>query len=68
VTVLDVERYAHDLLLPRIWELRRNATAYDACYLALAEALAAPLLSCDARLASAPGHRVQVEVVGRSPG
>ncbi len=57
-----VHRYAHDLLLPRIWELRRNVTAYDAAYLALAEALTAPLVTCDARLASAPRHAAIVEV------
>ncbi|MFP3941594.1 MAG: type II toxin-antitoxin system VapC family toxin [Thermoanaerobaculia bacterium] len=50
---LSVERYPHDPLLARIWELRDNATAYDAAYLALAEALGAPLLTCDARLARA---------------
>jgi predicted nucleic acid-binding protein len=58
-----IERYPHHLFLPRIWSLRHNATAYDACYLALAEALGAPLLTTDARLASVPGHDAQVEVV-----
>ena len=57
-----VHRYAHDWLLPRVWELRHNVTAYDAAYLALAEALEAPLVSCDGRLASAPGHSARVEV------
>lgn len=60
---LPLTRYPHDLLLPRIWELRGNATAYDAAYLALAEALAAPLVTRDARLAAAPGHRAEVEVL-----
>ena len=60
---LDLQRYPHDVLLPRIWQLRRNVTAYDAAYLALAEALDAPLLTCDARLGRAPGHRARVEVV-----
>jgi predicted nucleic acid-binding protein len=55
-------RYPHDVLLPRIWELRHNVTAYDGAYLALAEALAAPLVTCDGRLASAPGHAAEVEV------
>lgn len=49
--------------LDRIWELRRNVTAYDAAYLALAEALDAPLLTCDRALASAPGHRAAVELI-----
>jgi predicted nucleic acid-binding protein len=58
-----IQRYAHDLLLPRIWELHRNVTAYDAAYLALAETLAAPLVTCDVRLASAPRHSAKVEVL-----
>ena len=57
-----IHRYPHDVLLPRIWELRHNVTAYDGAYLALAEALAAPLVTCDGRLASAPGHAARVEV------
>ena len=59
---LPVHRYPHDVLLPRIWELRKNVTAYDAAYLALAEVLIAPLVTCDARLASAPGHTAAVVV------
>jgi predicted nucleic acid-binding protein len=58
-----IERYAHQVFLPRVWSLRANATAYDACYLALAEALDAPLLTSDRRLASVPGHRAQIELV-----
>lgn len=60
---LPITRYPHDLLLPRIWELRHNLTAYDAAYVALAEALAAPLVTRDARLASAGGHRAHIELV-----
>lgn len=60
---LPIARYPHDVLLRRVWELRQNVTAYDAAYLALAEALGAPLLTCDARLASAPGHRARVELI-----
>ena len=56
-------RYSHDILLERIWQLRNNLTAYDAAYVALAEALDAPLLTCDRKLAAAPGHRARVEVV-----
>lgn len=59
---LPLERYGHELLLPRIWELRANATAYDAAYLALAEVLDAPLVTRDARLGSVPGCRAVVEV------
>jgi predicted nucleic acid-binding protein len=57
-----VHRYPHDVLLPRIWELRHNVTAYDAAYVALAETLAAPLVTCDARLGAAPRHAAKVEV------
>jgi predicted nucleic acid-binding protein len=60
---LPVARYAHDPLLPRAWKLRANMTAYDAVYIALAEALAAPLLTRDARLSNAPGHTAAVELV-----
>jgi predicted nucleic acid-binding protein len=58
-----IHRYPHDVLLPRIWELRHNVTAYDAAYLALAEILPAPLVTCNGRLASAPGHSARVEVL-----
>jgi predicted nucleic acid-binding protein len=60
---LPVKRYAHDALLPRIWQLRGNLTAYDAAYVALAEALPATLLTGDARLAAAPGHQANIEHV-----
>jgi predicted nucleic acid-binding protein len=56
-------RYPHSLFLPRIWELRHNVTAYDAAYLALAEALDAPLITLDAALAAAAGHRARIEVL-----
>jgi predicted nucleic acid-binding protein len=56
------ERYPHTALLDRIWALRSNLTAYDAAYVALAEALDAPLVTRDARLAHAPGIRAEVEV------
>jgi predicted nucleic acid-binding protein len=56
-------RYPHELFLPRIWELRHNATAYDAAYLALAEVLGAPLVTRDRALARVPGHRARVEVL-----
>ncbi len=58
-----LHRYPHDLLLPRVWDLRNNLTAYDAVYVALAEALDAPLLTRDRRLAAAAGHHVRVELV-----
>jgi predicted nucleic acid-binding protein len=57
-----LQRYPHDFLLPRIWDLRNNLTAYDAAYVALAEALEAPLITRDRRLAAAIGHEARVEV------
>jgi predicted nucleic acid-binding protein len=60
---LPLNRYPHDIFLRRIWSLRRNLTAYDAAYLALAEALDAPLITRDAALARVPGHRAGVEVL-----
>jgi predicted nucleic acid-binding protein len=62
---LRVVHYPHVPLLDRIWELRANVSAYDAAYVALAEALDAPLLTCDARLANAPGHAARVELHGQ---
>jgi len=59
----SLRRYQHDVLLPRVWELRHDLTAYDAAYVALAEALDATLLTRDRRLAAAPGHRARVELV-----
>ncbi|HSU07227.1 MAG TPA: type II toxin-antitoxin system VapC family toxin [Acetobacteraceae bacterium] len=58
-----LHRYPHDVLLPRVWELRNNLTAYDAVYVALAEALDAPLLTSDQRLATAAGHAARIELV-----
>ena len=57
-------RYPHTPLVGRIWELRENLTAYDAAYVALAEALDAPLVTMDGRLAQAPGVRAAIEVYG----
>lgn len=61
--VFPLIRHAHDLLLPRIWELRQNVSAYDGAYVALAEFLGATLVTRDRRLAAAPGLRAHVEVV-----
>lgn len=57
-----MERHLHEPLMIRVWELRENLTAYDAAYVALAEGLRATLVTCDARLAQAPGVRATVEV------
>jgi len=63
LTDLPLARYPHDLFLPRIWALRHDVTAYDAAYLALAEALAAPLVTRDAALARVARRRIPVELV-----
>jgi predicted nucleic acid-binding protein len=60
---LRINRYPHFVLLPRIWQLRHNLSAYDAAYVALAEELDAILLTSDARLASASGHTAQIHVM-----
>jgi len=60
---IRIDRYPHSVLLPRIWELRDSLTAYDAAYVALAEALEAPLVTRDARLARTRGHRARIELV-----
>ena len=58
----DVERYPHEPLLDRVWQLRANVSAYDAVYVALAEALSTVLVTGDRRLARAPGLTVAVEL------
>jgi predicted nucleic acid-binding protein len=60
---LPLNRYPHRFLLPRIWDLRNNLTAYDAVYVALAETLEVPLLTRDRRLAGAAGHHARIELV-----
>jgi len=55
---LPAERYSHTPLIGRIWELRHNFTAYDATYIALAEATESVLYTCDEKLRR--GHRARV--------
>ncbi len=59
---LRITRYPHFVLLPRIWRLRHNFSAYDAAYIVLAEQLGATLVTRDGRLASAPHHALTIEV------
>jgi predicted nucleic acid-binding protein len=60
LAMLPAERYSHTPLLGRIWELRHNFTAYDAAYIALAEATGAVLYTVDEKLRK--GHRARVVV------
>ncbi len=60
---LRVNRYAHHVLLTRVWQLRHNLSSYDAAYIVLAENLAAPLITRDIRLASVSGHTATVELL-----
>lgn len=60
---LGIEVYAHSPLLDRALELRESVTAYDAVYVALAEAMNVALLTCDAKLAGSNGHRASIRRV-----
>jgi len=60
---LPIRRIPHEPLLERCWELRDNLTAYDACYVALAEVTGATLLTSDRRLAGAPGVHCEIELM-----
>lgn len=57
------ERFGHQLLMERAWELRDNVRGWDAMYVALAEALDATLVTTDGRLAAAPGPTCRIEVI-----
>jgi predicted nucleic acid-binding protein len=60
---LPLRRVSHLPLLPRVWELRDNLTAYDAAYVALAEVLGLLLLTADEPLKRAAGIRCEIEVL-----
>jgi len=62
---LGLRRFAVVGLLPRVWELRANLTAYDATYVALAETIGCELLTADRRLAGAPGPVCPIVVARR---
>ena len=60
---LDLHRHPHVDLLGRVWKLRDNVSAYDAMYVALAEAIEATIVTCDRPLAQAPRRRIHIEVI-----
>jgi predicted nucleic acid-binding protein len=60
---LPIRRFRHAALWQDVWQLKRNLTAYDACYVALARQLEATLVTRDGRIARAPGVGINVEVV-----
>lgn len=60
---LGVLRHSHEVIRSRIWQLRSNFTAYDAAYVALAEALRAPLLTCDRKIMATRSHGAEVRLV-----
>ena len=60
---LRIVRHGHHDLVGRAWHMRQILTPYDAVYAALAEALDAPLVTCDGRLAAAPGHAARIEFI-----
>lgn len=59
---LPIDLFPYEALAQRVWQLRGNLTSYDAAYVALAEALDAPLITMDRRFAGAPGTTCRVEV------
>lgn len=63
LALFDLLRHQHTDFIGRAWELRDNITAYDAVYVALAEALDAPLVTCDRPLAKSPGHAARIELL-----
>lgn len=63
LTDVDLHRHSHLDLLDRAWKMRDNISAYDAMYVALAEAIEAPMVTCDGPLAKAPGHHARIEVI-----
>lgn len=63
-SMMSITRYAMHSLAGRVWTLRHNLTCYDATYVALAEVLDAPLITCDAKMAKAVGHEAVIRNFG----
>lgn len=65
---LVITRYPHPPLADRMWQLRHDLTAYDAAFVALAEALAVPLITSDSGLSRTPGHDARIELFDATDG
>jgi predicted nucleic acid-binding protein len=63
LAVMDLTSYPHEPLLPLIWDLRANLSAYDAAYVALGLALDAPVVTLDGRLARSPDSGVTIDLI-----
>jgi predicted nucleic acid-binding protein len=66
LAAIPLARASHRALLGRVWQLRENLTAYDAAYVAVAEALGVPLLTADERLRRAPGAHCEIQLLAQS--
>jgi predicted nucleic acid-binding protein len=64
--LLRIDRHGHLDLTARAWQLRKNFTPYDAVYLALAESLGAPVVTCDGPFGAAAGHSARIDVIRAS--
>lgn len=62
IGMTPVTRVSHRVLIRRAWAIRHSVSAYDALYVALAEELDVPLITCDKKLAGANGHTARIEV------
>ncbi|GAB2485039.1 PIN domain-containing protein [Luteococcus sediminum] len=60
-----IERHELEPLSMTIWGLRHQFTSYDAAYVALAEALGCPLVTCDRKLKT-NGHRAEIRLMPRT--
>ena len=59
---MAIARSPHRPLVERAWELKPAISAYDAFFVALAEQLDVPLITCDAKLAGSNGHKAKIEL------